>query len=149
MNNLDEAVSICLAFDECLIQISARTSWHSSVLSANKGLLLQIRPQPVSSTSFLIHYSLIILSFGAIIWATDSVFRYTMHKQAGEGQHKVGMWVDSEEFWPLLITGFSDFVHRSVFWRAVKNRTFRKLDQFPSSDEGVGDTYSAGSVRKS
>jgi hypothetical protein len=31
----------------------------------------------------------------------------------------------------------------------LKHNTFRKLDLFPSSGEGVGDTYSVGSVRKS
>jgi hypothetical protein len=30
----------------------------------------------------------------------------------------------------------------------LNNTTFRKLDLFPSSDEGVGDTYSVRSVRK-
>jgi hypothetical protein len=29
----------------------------------------------------------------------------------------------------------------------LKNTAFRKLDLFPSSGEGVGDTYSVGSVR--
>jgi hypothetical protein len=32
----------------------------------NPGLLHQIRPRPLPSTSFSIHYSLTILSFGAI-----------------------------------------------------------------------------------
>jgi hypothetical protein len=31
----------------------------------------------------------------------------------------------------------------------LKNTLFRKLDLFPSSGEGVGATYSVGSVRKS
>jgi hypothetical protein len=31
----------------------------------------------------------------------------------------------------------------------LKNTTFRKLDLFPSSIEGVGESYSVGSVRKS
>jgi hypothetical protein len=30
-----------------------------------------------------------------------------------------------------------------------KNTTFRKLDLFPSSGEGAGDTYSVGPIRKS
>jgi hypothetical protein len=30
-----------------------------------------------------------------------------------------------------------------------KNPTFRKLDVFPSSGKGAGDTYSVGPVRKS
>jgi hypothetical protein len=30
----------------------------------------------------------------------------------------------------------------------LKNLMFRKLDLFPSSGEGVGDTYSVGSVKK-
>jgi hypothetical protein len=29
------------------------------------------------------------------------------------------------------------------------NTAFRELDLFPSSDEGMGDTYFVGSVRKS
>jgi hypothetical protein len=49
----------------------------------------------------------------------------------------------------LEIIEISDFVHRPVFRRTLKNTTFRKLDLFPSSGEGVGDTYSVGSVRKS
>jgi hypothetical protein len=31
----------------------------------------------------------------------------------------------------------------------LKNTTFRKLDLFPSSGEGVGNIYSSGSVNKS
>jgi hypothetical protein len=31
----------------------------------------------------------------------------------------------------------------------LQNTMFRKLDLFPSSGEGVGDTYFDGSVRKS
>jgi hypothetical protein len=39
------------------------------------------------------------------------------------------------------------------FWTSpssgiLRNTTFRKLDMFPSSGEGVGDTYSVRSVRK-
>jgi hypothetical protein len=33
--------------------------------------------------------------------------------------------------------------------KKLKKTKFRKLDLFPSSGEGVGDTYPAGSVRKS
>jgi hypothetical protein len=36
-----------------------------------------------------------------------------------------------------------DIIHRPVL-----KRTFRKLGLFPSSGEGVGDTYSVGSVKK-
>jgi hypothetical protein len=31
----------------------------------------------------------------------------------------------------------------------LKSAAFQKLDAFPSSDEGVGDTHSVGSLRKS
>jgi hypothetical protein len=44
--------------------------------------------------------------------------------------------------------GFLGFLNLSIFG-ILKNRKFGKLDLFPSSDEGVGDTYSAGSARKS
>jgi hypothetical protein len=32
--------------------------------------------------------------------------------------------------------------------KTQKNTKFRKLDLFPSSDEGVGVTYSVGPIRK-
>jgi hypothetical protein len=42
---------------------------------------------------------------------------------------------------------FLDFFHRPVF---QKNTTFRKLDLFPSSDEGGKEnTYSVGPLRES
>jgi hypothetical protein len=44
------------------------------------------------------------------------------------------------DYWVL------DVAHRSGI---QNNTTFRKLDLFPSSGEGVGDTYSVGSVIKS
>jgi hypothetical protein len=51
--------------------------------------------------------------------------------------------IDSKGFWrwciTLRITGFSDFFHRPVFWK-LENTTFRKLDLFPSSDDGGGKT---------
>jgi hypothetical protein len=43
------------------------------------------------------------------------------------------------------ITGFLGFVLRTVI---EKKTMFRRLNGFPSSDEG-GDTYSVGSLRKS
>jgi hypothetical protein len=39
----------------------------------------------------------------------------------------------------LRITGFSDFVHHPIFWKLEKT-AFRKLDLFPSSGEGGGET---------
>jgi hypothetical protein len=33
--------------------------------------------------------------------------------------------------------------------KTQKNTTFRKMDLFPSSGEGTGDTYSVGPLRKS
>jgi hypothetical protein len=43
---------------------------------------------------------------------------------------------------------FLDFFHRPVFQK--KNTTFRKLDLFPSSGEGVGeDIYSVGPLSES
>jgi hypothetical protein len=47
------------------------------------------------------------------------------------------------------INGFLDFVHRLVFLKTQKNTKFRKLNLFPSSGEGVGDTCSVVSVRRS
>jgi hypothetical protein len=41
----------------------------------------------------------------------------------------------------LGITGLLDFVHCPVLHRTLKNTVFRKLDLFPSSGEGVGDTF--------
>jgi hypothetical protein len=59
--------------------------------------------------------------------------------------------VDSKRFgrWCIIlrITGFLDFVHRPVFYKP-DNTTFRKLDLFPSSSEGV-DTYCVGYLKKS
>jgi hypothetical protein len=59
--------------------------------------------------------------------------------------------VDCKWFWrwciTLRITGYLDFVYRPVFYK-LENITFRKLDLFPSSDEGE-DTYSVGPLRKS
>jgi hypothetical protein len=37
----------------------------------------------------------------------------------------------------------------SALFGIVKNRTFQKLDEFPSSGEWMVDTYSVGPVRKS
>jgi hypothetical protein len=48
----------------------------------------------------------------------------------------------------LGTAGFLDFVHSPVFWRILQNTTFRKLHLFPSSGEGLGDTYSLGSFRE-
>jgi hypothetical protein len=47
----------------------------------------------------------------------------------------------------LRITGFSDFVHRPVFYK-LENTAVRKQDLFPSSGEGA-DIYSVGSLKKS
>jgi hypothetical protein len=43
----------------------------------------------------------------------------------------------------LGITGFLDFVPPPVF-QTLKTTTFQKLDLFPFSSEGAGDTYSVG-----
>jgi hypothetical protein len=51
------------------------------------------------------------------------------------------MVYDIQDYWVLV------FVHRPVLKK--QNTTFRKLDLFPSSGEGAGDTYSVGPVRKS
>jgi hypothetical protein len=49
----------------------------------------------------------------------------------------------------LRITGFLHSISRPVFYKP-ENKTFRKLDLFPSSgDGGVEDSYSVGSLRKS
>jgi hypothetical protein len=48
----------------------------------------------------------------------------------------------------LRITGFLEFVHLPLF-KKLEDRTFRKMDLFPSSGEGEGDTYSVGSLGKS
>jgi hypothetical protein len=59
--------------------------------------------------------------------------------------------VDTKGFWciTLGITGFLDFLQHLVFSKTLTDTAFQKLDLFPSSDEGVGDTYSVGSIRKS
>jgi hypothetical protein len=46
----------------------------------------------------------------------------------------------------VRITGFLDFVHRTVFWK-LENITFRKLDFFPSSGEEA-DTHSVGPLER-
>jgi hypothetical protein len=46
---------------------------------------------------------------------------------------------------PEEITGFALGPPSGI----LKNTAFRKVDLFPSSDEGAGDTHSVGSVRKS
>jgi hypothetical protein len=43
-----------------------------------------------------------------------------------------GDGVCTRDYWVL------GFVHRPVFWRTLKNTTFRKLDLLPSSEERVG-----------
>jgi hypothetical protein len=59
--------------------------------------------------------------------------------------------------WRYILNGSDGGVWHSEFLRVfffllcpsshiLKNTTFRKLDLFPSSDEGVGDTYSDGSL---
>jgi hypothetical protein len=39
------------------------------------------------------------------------------------------------------INGILDFVHIPVFYRALKNTTFRHMDMFPSSDEGWAHSF--------
>jgi hypothetical protein len=46
------------------------------------------------------------------------------------------------------ITGLVGFVHRQPLYE-IENTPFRKLDLFPSSDEGEENTYSVGSFTKS
>jgi hypothetical protein len=46
-------------------------------------------------------------------------------------------------------TGINVFLRLCPMSGIVENTRFRKMDEFPSSGEGVGDNYSAGSVRKS
>jgi hypothetical protein len=55
----------------------------------------------------------------------------------------VSIWCFTGEllgFWTLSINRFS---------KKLENTPFQKLDLFPSSGEGGGDTYNVGSLRKS
>jgi hypothetical protein len=49
-------------------------------IQRNLKIVPQMKPWPFPSTSFPLHYSLIILPFDAIMWATDSVSKYN-HKE--------------------------------------------------------------------
>jgi hypothetical protein len=49
------------------------------------------------------------------------------------------MVYDTRDYWAFGIRSSSGI---------LRNTTFRKLDLFPCSGEGVGDTYSVGSVRE-
>jgi hypothetical protein len=57
------------------------------------------------------------------------------------------MW----EIWQLIV--IQDYwvfglCPSSGILKTQKNTTFRRLDLFPSSGEGTGDTYSVGPIRK-
>jgi hypothetical protein len=54
----------------------------------------------------------------------------------------VGMGI-IQDYWVFGLCPLSDIL------KTQKNTTFQKLDLFPSSGEGTGDTYSVGPVRKS
>jgi hypothetical protein len=53
------------------------------------------------------------------------------------------MVYDIQDYWVFGLCPSSSIL------KTQKNTTFRKLDLFPSSGEGTGDTYSVGPVRKS
>jgi hypothetical protein len=63
-------------------------------------------------------------------------------------RYDIPLSVEEKQGFAHIITGFLDLFHRPVFQR-TENTTFRKMDLFPSSDEGGEDTYSVGSLRKS
>jgi hypothetical protein len=46
------------------------------------------------------------------------------------------------------VTGFLDLVHHPVFEKTLKATTFQKLDQFPSSGEGVGAPPPLGQIER-
>jgi hypothetical protein len=47
----------------------------------------------------------------------------------------------TKQYFTLRISVFLDFVHRPVFYK-LENTTFRQLDLFPSSGEGLRKTFS-------
>jgi hypothetical protein len=47
---------------------------------------------------------------------------------------------NSQDYWVFGLCPLSDIRKNTMFW---------ELDPFPSSGEGLGDTYSVGSIKKS